>query len=100
MKILMTLAIAMISFNASSQNFWSSDFPINVNKFIYKQVHYKCLIADYIDGIITDEVINFNGEKFYNATFSIFGDIQDSYITVIETSDGILGLESLKCPSF
>ncbi len=95
-KLLFTLLFSSLAF---AQNYWESEFPDHINKFIYEQVHYRCTYADYVDGIIADLEMDFPQGKIYTAIFSMYGDIQDSSITVSETFEGDLEVDDLVCPN-
>jgi hypothetical protein len=92
------LFMMVLSSTAFASNFWDSEFPDFVDKFIYEKVHFKCANADYVDGIIAyDEVDHPNG-KTYVADFSMYGDIAEGFVAVDVTFEGELYLADLECP--
>lgn len=98
MRILLILTL-MLSFSAiASDDVWESEFPDNVNTFIYDEVHYQCALADYVDGIIAIETVDFPLGKTYIPDFSMYGDIAQGYIAVDVTFEGDLHLKELECP--
>ena len=96
--ILFTLLLALTNLSYA-QNFWPSGFPENINKFIYKETHFKCIHSDYIDGILDEEVIKESSGNTYVATYSVYGDPDNGIISVFETTDGKLKVIDLECPS-
>lgn len=84
--------------NQRSSQAWPSEYPDLVNKFIYNQTHAKCAYSDYIDGIIAYEVTESISGRSYSANFSLFGDVDDSFINVDENLKGELVLSDLVCP--
>lgn len=94
----LVLLLCCLSFNVMATDFWDSDFPDHVDRFIYEQVHYKCHMADYVDGIIAFEEVEYELGKTYVADFSMYGDIAQGYIAVDETFEGDLELSDLECP--
>jgi hypothetical protein len=90
--------VCLLSLSTHAGYFWDSEFPDNVDKFIYKHVSYNCMLSDYVDGLVTDEVIETNANKSYTADFSMYGDIAKGFVVVNESALGELTLEDLDCP--
>lgn len=95
-KLILLMSLIVLSANANT--FWDSEFPDFVDKFIFEKVHFKCANADYVDGIIAYEEVDYANGKTYVADFSMYGDIAQGFIAVDVTFEGELYLADLECP--
>lgn len=98
MKLLLLIIVMASSFTVFAQDTWESEFPERVNQFIFDEVHYKCEMADYVDGIIAVETLDYPLGKTYVADFSMYGDVAKGYIAVDVTFQGDIYLSELECP--
>jgi hypothetical protein len=96
-KLLIIFLIPVVAMKFSFAS-WESDFPKHVNEFIFKTTHSKCLYSDYIDGILSEDIIHSSTQTSYIASFSVYGEPENGLIEVAENARKELFLVNIDCP--
>ncbi len=98
MKPVLILLVGLFSLNIFPQSYWDSEFPDYIDRFIYREINYRCSSSDIADGIIADEVIDFPQGATYIATFTKNDEIIDGFVAVDITFMGDLYINDYECP--